>query len=469
LSFRSPRLLFPSPALGRGASRWPWVALFALSAALHFAWFERPLTVVFDEVYFPRFALSYLKNEYYFDLHPPLGKLILFVTGWIAGLDPGFSFATNHLPFPDPSYVVLRVPPRIAGTLLPLVLVGLALELGVTRFAAFVVGALAALDNALLVISRFALLDSFLLLFGFGALWCYLRARRRGRRWLVAAALLAGAALSVKWTGLAFVGLILLAEGWHWLRARDAAGIVRIGAVGALAAAVYVASFAAHFALADKSGRDDAAMSRAFQATLAGNPNAADASLVRPGFWGRFAELHRAMYDGHRRTVERHPYSSHWYDWPFMMRSVDFWAEHKDGRIAHIYFLGNPVVWWAAGYCILFLLVNFPPKVFDRFVRREPGTIERTEAAIVIAYLANLLPFVFIGRIMFSYHYLAALCVALLALGYLLDRCNEYRRMFGFALLALAAAAFVYFAPLSYALPLTPEQFEARFWVRGWR
>jgi dolichyl-phosphate-mannose-protein mannosyltransferase len=150
----------------------PWVALLALSAALHFVWFERPLTVVFDEVYFPRFALSYLKGEYYFDLHPPLGKLILFATAWLGGLDPAFSFATNHLPFPDSSYLLLRVPPRIAGTLLPLVLVAVALELGVSRFASFTAGYLAALDNALLVISRFALLDSFLLLFGFGAIWC---------------------------------------------------------------------------------------------------------------------------------------------------------------------------------------------------------------------------------------------------------------------------------------------------------
>jgi dolichyl-phosphate-mannose-protein mannosyltransferase len=467
MNARAP--LLPAAFRAGGARALPWVALLALSAALHFVWFERPLTVVFDEVYFPRFALSYLKGEYYFDLHPPLGKLILFATAWLGGLDPAFSFATNHLPFPDSSYLLLRVPPRIAGTLLPLVLVAVALELGVSRFASFTAGYLAALDNALLVISRFALLDSFLLLFGFGAIWCWLRARRGGWPWLAAAALLAGAALSVKWTGLAFIGLILLAEALRWLRAPQTAGVLRIGAAGAIAAAVYVASFAAHFALAHKTGQDDAAMSREFQATLAGNPNAADPALARPGFFARFAELNARMFDGHRRTVERHPYSSRWYDWPFMMRSVDFWAEHKDGRIAHIYFLGNPVVWWTAGYCILFLLVNLPPKLFNLVVERETGAIERTEAAIVTAYLANLLPFVFIGRIMFSYHYLAALCVALIALGHLLDRCGAYKRRFGLALLALAAAAFVYFAPLSYGLPLAPEHFDARFWVRGWR
>jgi dolichyl-phosphate-mannose-protein mannosyltransferase len=161
-----------APAARAFVRAWPFWLLLAASALLHFVWFSRPLTVVFDEVYFPRFGLAYLKNEYYFDLHPPLGKLIYGATAWLAGLDPSFSYATNHLPYPDASYLAMRVPPRLAGTLLPLVLAAVALELGLSRGAALVVGLLAALDNALLVISRFALIDPFLLLFGFGALWC---------------------------------------------------------------------------------------------------------------------------------------------------------------------------------------------------------------------------------------------------------------------------------------------------------
>ncbi len=447
---------------------WPWAALLALSAALHFIWYERPLAVVFDEVYFPRYALAYLRHEYYFDLHPPLGKLIYFATAWAAGLDPGFSFATNHLPFPDASYLVLRIPPRVAGTLLPLVLVGIALEIGLSRFAAFTVGFLAALDNALLVMSRFALLDPFLLLFGFGAIFCYLHGRERGWPWFAAAGLLGALALSIKWTGLSFIALILLAEFLRWVRAPRAAGAVRIAAAVLVVAVVYVADFAAHFALAYKSGPDDAMMSREFQATLVGNSNAADPTLVRPGFVARFVELNQRMFENTRKTFGPHQYASRWYDWPFMMRSVDFWAEHKDGRIAHVYFLGNPVVWWSAGYGVLFLLVNFPPKVFAWITRQRRAGIDRTELTIVTAYLANMLPFVGIARIMFSYHYLPALCVALVGLGYLLDHCGGYRRVLGLALLAAASVTFVYFSPLSYALPLAPADFDARFWVRGW-
>jgi len=448
---------------------WPYLLLVLVSAGLHFAWYQWPQTVVLDEVYFPRYGLAYLKGEYFFDLHPPLGKLIYFVTAWLAGLDPTFSFATNQLPFPNSSYLALRIPARLAGTLLPLVLTGVALELGISRWAALVVGALAALDNGLLVMSRFALVDPFLLLFGFGAFWCYLRGRDQSWKWLAATGLLGGAALSVKWTGLSFVALMLLAEGVRWLQAPNARGLARIGVVGLLAVAVYVACFAAHFALASRSGPDDAVMSREFQATLVGNPNASDPTLQRPSWLSRFVELHQRMFENTRKSVAPHAYSSKWYEWPFMARSLDLWAEHKDGLITHIYFLGNPVVWWAAAYCILYLLLNFPPRVFSLAVHRPRVTIDRVEVKIVLAYLANLLPFVPIARVLFTYHYLAALCVSLIGLGYLLDRCGEYGKPLGAVLVVLAFACFLYFAPLSYGLPLSPSAFDSRFWISGWR
>jgi dolichyl-phosphate-mannose-protein mannosyltransferase len=297
--------------------------------------------------------------------------------------------------------------------------------------------------------------------------------------WLAAAGVFAGAALSVKWTGLAFVGLILLFEGLSWLvqlrklRAPSLRGIARMALVAMLTASVYVASFALHFALAYKTGPDDAAMSPQFQATLQGNPLASNAALERPGFAGKFVELHQRMFHNTRTTLGPHAYASRWYDWPFMMRTVDFWAQHTqaaDGpRYAHIYFMGNPVVWWATGYCMLFLLVNFLPKLAAWGVRARTQLAEPTEVFLIVAYLANMLPFVGIARIMFAYHYLPALCIALLGLGLLLDRTGVYKVRIGVALLVVALASFVYFAPLSYGLPLAPANFDARFWVKTWR
>ena len=49
---------------------------------------------VFDEVFYPEFALSYLKGEAFFSVHPPLGSYILAfgiyiydLLPWLEGID----------------------------------------------------------------------------------------------------------------------------------------------------------------------------------------------------------------------------------------------------------------------------------------------------------------------------------------------------------------------------------------------
>ncbi len=455
----TPTPFAPAPASPR--AWWAPVTLVALGWLLHAAWLWQPLSVVFDEVYFGRYAMAYLKGEDYFDLHPPLAKLVFGAMAWLLQLDPSFGFEHNGQPFPDPAYAALRLPAHAMGVLLPLVLWGVARELGLSVRAAFVVGVLAALDNAYLVLSRVALTDMFFITAGFGALWAYLRHRRHGGFggfW--GAALLAGCAVSVKWTAMSFVGVLQALEAQRLWRARPA-GAARVGATlwrpAALLlvpAAVYVGSFALHFAFVKPA-------------------TGGDAGLVVRGqlpFAQRLVETNLAMWRSSSGMTVHHPYASRWYDWPFMMRPVDMWALYpQEGRVKRMYLIGNPVVWWATGYAMLFLLVNFVPKLPGLLARATPPPAGAAELFVVGGFLANLLPFTAIARVMFLYHYLPALGFALLGLGLLVDRCGAHARWVAPALVALAAAAFVYWAPLTYGLELSQAQFDARFWVRSWK
>lgn len=51
-----------------------------------------PHQVVFDEVHFGGFASHYLKGTYFFDVHPPLGKLIIAGIGHVYGYKGTFAF-----------------------------------------------------------------------------------------------------------------------------------------------------------------------------------------------------------------------------------------------------------------------------------------------------------------------------------------------------------------------------------------
>ncbi len=445
--------------------------LLAVSFVLHFAWFSRPLSVVFDEVANGRFALAYLRHEFVFDIHPPLGRLLLWMAAWLANLDPSFSFQTNGLPFPDSSYLVLRLLPRLAGTLLPVVIYALAIELGMTRWTALVVGLLVAIDNALLVISRFALTDVFILVFGFAALWSYLRAERLSSwTWLVAAAFAAGCAFSVKWTGLAFLGIIGTLQLVKFLSDNSRISLAKTLTLCVVPALVYFGVFAAEFAVSDHTSADAAYMSPEFQATLSGNPYAGVPDQNRLGPIGKFIELNSKMF-GQALIIKlsTHPSISKWYTWPFMMRSVYFWAEgYEPNEEAHIYLLGNPIIWWTSAYAILFLLINFPPKIPALISHAKPPPAERPELIIVLGYLANMLPFIGMSRDMFLYHYLPGFVFAILAIGLLLDRA-ERKHIIGGILLAASVCGFVYIAPFSYGLTLAQGAADRMLWVDGWR
>ena len=80
----------------------------------------------------------------------------------------------------------------------------------------------------------------------------------------------------------------------------------------------------------------------------------------------------------------------------------------------------------------------------------------------------NMLPFIGIGRVMFLYHYLAGLLFAILMFAYALNRMEKPRNTV-IALLTAAFLLFIYFAPLSYGLPLDVNDFSARMWLSSWR
>ena len=63
------------------------------AAATRFAAITYPHAIVFDEVYFRETALRYLEGSYFFDLHPPLGKLLL--AGWAKLFGVPYLTATN--------------------------------------------------------------------------------------------------------------------------------------------------------------------------------------------------------------------------------------------------------------------------------------------------------------------------------------------------------------------------------------
>ncbi len=435
---------------------WPLV-LLTVGLATRFWGLGTPATVVFDEVHWGRYLSSYFTGNYYFDVHPPLGKLIYAGWAYLWGFTPAFIFELSAS-YNGAWALILRGLPAFIGAMLPLIVYAFALDLGYRRKMAALAGFLIAIDGALIGISRLILLDPFLLLFGFTALWSYRRGSKTGAAWgLFIPGALAGLAFSIKWTGLSFLGLITLLEiarlwglGWAF---RPISMIKVIVALGVVPALIYTLPFWIHFALLTHSGPGDDFMTPAFQATLAGSHYALDReALPSLNFWEKFLEINQEMFRANARMTTGHPYSSAWYTWPFMLRPIFMW---QGGPLERISLIGNPFIWWGSTIAVLTI---FQATLWLRL--RFLGTTGRI---LMLGWLMNFLPFMGIGRVMFIYHYLSALVFAILLLVYLADRLPASRR-FTLGIGILGIGGFGYFAPWVYGFPSSRPM----VWLSSW-
>ncbi len=464
------------------ARRWPpeLLVLTALAALTRFWDLFYPHAVVFDEVHYEKFVADYLARVFYLDVHPPLANQIFAVAAKLLHLP----ILTLGHPYPAPT---LRIVPALAGTLIIPVFYVLLRRLGASRRLATLGGALLLLDNALLVESRVVVPDSMLVLFDVGAVTVFLAARRSaGRaRWsrLAGAALLAGLAVSLKWTGLSALGII----GTVWLvdvvRARP--GWRRPVGEGALLlglpVALYLTVFAVHFAWMTHNGPGVIDVPPSYRATLIGSDTYDPHAHL--SYFRKLIILNRAMRRMDAGFVNHgNGAASPWYAWPTIQHPITFWSDTTStpGRVASIYLEGNPVVWYG-----IFVAAAVGALGFLR--RRERWTVWREPVLVLaLAYAATFLPFAAIQRAMYQYSYFMAfvysLGLAVLGLGVVAGWAGPApgaspddeplwrfpsRRSAAlyWGVLALAVLGFLYYAPVSYGWPISHRAFAARFWI----
>ena len=167
---------------------------------------------VFDEVYYPVFALKLLSGQEYFSVHPPIGVYLTSISIYLHSILPwtdpllASGFDINNL---DP--ISYRWLPAFIGVVLVYVSYLLSLQISDKKYFALLVALFFCLDGSMLVDSRFGLINIYLVFFGFLGLLFLFRAIKSPENLLETflSAIFVGLALSVKWNGLGFWALSL--------------------------------------------------------------------------------------------------------------------------------------------------------------------------------------------------------------------------------------------------------------------
>ncbi len=117
------------------------------------------------------------------------------------------------------------------------------------------------------------------------------------------------------------------------------------------------------------------------------------------GLVSRMLHNQETMFNYHSTLNATHDYSSPWYEWPMLKRPIWYYSRIvtgeylKGGLREGISSFGNPAVWW----------LSLPVALYMAYLWAKKK--DRTAAFLLTGYLAQYLPWFFVTRITFIYHY----------------------------------------------------------------
>ncbi len=153
-----------------------------------------------------------------------------------------------------------------------------------------------------------------------------------------------------------------------------------------------------------------------------------------------FIDYQKHMFSYHSNLVSTHPFSSFWWEWPFIKRPVWYYSGDNmaDGLKSTIVAMGNPLIWWAGIFAMLAM-------IWISLKRRDKAVY-----TIWIAFLAQYVPWMLVPRLTFLYHYFAMVPFMILSLVYMFKMMEEKNpdfKMWRNLFVAAAILLFIMFYP----------------------
>lgn len=270
--------------------------------------------VTWDEAHFGKFGSHYLKREFYFDVHPPLGKMLVGLSGYLAGYNGSFEFKSGEKYPENLDYTFMRQFNAFFGAVLIPLSYFTAKEMHFRKPVVWLITLAVLCENSYCTISRFILLDSMLLCFTFTTVFTLFKFHNQRHQpfslqwgfWLGMTGISIGCVCSVKWVGMfgtALVGIYTIVDLWNkfgdlkmpkW--ELGAHVVFRVIGLIVIPLIVYMFTFYLHFLILENSGPGDAQMSSLFQANLRGTEVGKDSPLEIA--YGSKATLKNMGYGG---------------------------------------------------------------------------------------------------------------------------------------------------------------------------
>ena len=425
---------------------------------------------VFDEVHFGNFTNWYTLSQFYFDIHPPLGKLIMFLFANLSEYDGTIPFHNcPNRQYQNIDYIQLRITPAIFSALCaPLAYLSVRFS-GFSATAAVTASVLVVCDTSLATEGRFILSDGLLHFFAMLhiAILTYTVSLPRGSSfivWHILNGLSLGAACSCKNTAWGLMVLDAFLYFWYFVPVIKLSWLdymfellVFGGTLATLMVLVYVWSFSVHFMILPYAGQGYGYLKDDMKKQLIQNRIASSGlwgtRIVKPGLLLRTLEISWIMHSGNMGIKKFHMSESRPFNWPLLTGiDVSFWG--RSGQ--EIKCQGNVFSYYFALLGVVVLSVAIKsPRYFEGL-------------RFVVGWAACYFPFYLIPRTMYLYHYLIPLMLGCMGMGAALDVVLRPRYRGIVCVIVCACAIFGFWLWMPFVYGKYMHDRDIMIWNKNW-
>jgi dolichyl-phosphate-mannose--protein O-mannosyl transferase len=476
------------------------IIVLALSWFTYFNNYDKPPALFWDENYHIVAAQRYLEGIAFMEYHPPLAKLFIAAGEYL--LRPNKEINPQQLHQLTKNDYTKKVPagysfkgvrffPTLLAWLSAIVFFYIFYLISKNPHTALLFSSLYIFENALIVHSRSAMLDSTLLFFAFLTILYFvlLINKKTPVSWknYLALGILAGLAFMAKYNG----GIVFLTFPflwWYEFKFKKLTADKKRLAIDFMAKAlafslgillVVVLVWQIHFALGKKIENNE-------------NPyifSEQYKTIINQGKQWNIFNFPIMLKDNIIYSIKYNkgvpkldickPGENGSYPlvWPFGDKAINYrWEKYGNGQaVKYLYLQSNPVIWFS-GLLALILSISLLIAKFVFGSQVKAPKLFFLIAFFTILYLCYMAVMVKMTRVMYLYHYfiplLFTLILVYLQFHYLFSDLLKNKPMFIYLVVTLfvilVIASYIFFSPLTYYQPLTTKQFESRAWFHFW-
>lgn len=395
------------------------LGLVIISLILHLTHISWPDWQIFDEIYYFNWAKDYIDSKYFFDVHPPLGKLFISL---------GLKIFNNTL-------FGARFFQAIVGSILIYFVYYLAKILFKNKTVGLFTAILFFLETSIYVESRFALINIFILFFTVLSFICFWLYREKGKlNNFYYSLFFASLAVSVKWTGASifliyFLFIIIDKKMRQLFLSNFKKDTLHIFTFILISVTSVLLPYLLIFTIDIAKGEN-------------------------------LLNWHKEAYNFHRNLKSSHPYASRWYQWFLDLRPI--WLEYKQTPQEYIFGInqiGNPIILWLGCLSIIFNIIWY-------FIKKNKALL-----FILVAIVVNTIPWMIISRESFYYHFIPIIPFVIVSLGYSLYLAYKKLKLKFIVIIIflLALSFFVWYWPLLNGIKIPYKAYNSRIIIDSWR